>query len=259
MIDKFVQAIARRFGYTVIPNWRMDDLALASHLRRLFAALEISTVLDVGANAGQYRDFLRNQVGFEGYIVSFEPVAALVEQLRLRVSSDPRWQILPWALGASDSKGEINVTRGSDFSSFLKPETSLLPQHERLNVVDHQETVSVKRLDGVFESIVRDLPPGGRVFLKMDTQGYDLEVMKGASGILDQIAALQSEVSVIPIYAGMPDYVMSAKTLADLGFDITGMFPVSEDALLRVVEFDCVMINRRCIATPRASIMAAAK
>lgn len=244
MIGSLVRNIGRRLGYEIIPSWRVDDLALASHLRQLFATLDVRIVLDVGANVGQYRDFLRKQVEFEGHIVSFEPIAAMADQILRRASEDSRWRVFQWALGANDGSQTINVTRSSDFSSFLNPESSLPPRHQRLNVVDRREVVTVKRLDGAFDTIINDLSSDGSVFLKMDTQGYDLEVVRGASGVLNRIAALQSEISIIPIYSGMPDYVASLKSLTDIGFDVTGMFPVSTDDLLRVIEFDCVMVNR---------------
>ena len=74
--------IAHGLGYTVIPNWRLDTFASAAFLRRLLAHLEIDCVIDVGANAGQYHDFLRSEVGFEGLVASYihgGRIGALIE------------------------------------------------------------------------------------------------------------------------------------------------------------------------------------
>lgn len=71
----------RQFGYELIPSWRLDSLELANHLRELFNFLDIKCVLDVGANKGQYRDFLRQHVGYKGLILSFEPISALAKNL----------------------------------------------------------------------------------------------------------------------------------------------------------------------------------
>ncbi len=68
-------------------------------------------------------------------------------------------------------------------------------------------------------------------------------MIKGASVTLGSIAALQTEVSVLPIYRHMPDWLTSLKTLKEHSFDVTGLFPVSQDPALRVVEFDCVAVN----------------
>ncbi len=248
MIKTMVQNFAHSLGYDIVPRWRMEDLHFAGHLRQLFGMLNIQVVLDVGANAGQYRDFLRHHVGFDGYIVSFEPVPELVATLRERVAGDANWRVYPWALGRSTTEAMINVTRASQFSSFLTPDTSQLPQYQETNAVQRQERVEIRRLDNEFDRLLAGLPSEG-VYLKMDTQGCDLDVVEGARGVLDHIAALQTEVSFLPIYTGMPDYHASLSTLSARGFDVTGMFPVSQDKHLRVVEFDCVMINRhRCTA-----------
>jgi hypothetical protein len=81
-------------------------------------------------------------------------------------------------------------------------------------------------------------------FLKLDTQGYDLEVVRGAQNILSGILALQTELSFIQIYENMPNYHTVIEELNQLGFDITFLEPLYRDHLLRVAEFDCVMINR---------------
>ena len=86
--------------------------------------------------------------------------------------------------------------------------------------------------------------PMQNLYLKLDTQGYDLEVIKGAENTLGEVRALQSEISILGIYSGMPDYLSSIKVFGEKGFDITGMFSVSRDKFLRVVEFDCVAINK---------------
>ena len=75
-----------------------------------------------------------------------------------------------------------------------------------------------------------------------------LEVLEGARQSLPGILALQSEASVIGIYKGMPGYMETIRYLGDSGFDITGFYPVSRDRSLRLIEFDCVMINRAIAA-----------
>jgi hypothetical protein len=83
-----------------------------------------------------------------------------------------------------------------------------------------------------------------RPYLKIDTQGFDIEVLRGAGDSLPAVKALQTEASVIGIYKGMPQYMDTIRYLEQRGFDITGLYPVSRDSALRLVEFDCVMINR---------------
>jgi hypothetical protein len=74
-------------------------------------------------------------------------------------------------------------------------------------------------------------------------------VLRGAERSLLEVRALQTEASVVGIYKGMPGYMETIDHLTERGFDITGMYPVSRDSALRLLEFDCVMINRRFAAS----------
>jgi Methyltransferase FkbM domain len=100
-------------------------------------------------------------------------------------------------------------------------------------------SVPVERLDAIIDKIV----PSGRFFLKMDTQGYDLKVMKGAAGCLDRICMLQSEVAMKPLYEGAPAYRESLEALEKLGFAVSAIFNLHRDEHLRLGEFDCIMVR----------------
>ena len=134
------------------------------------------------------------------------------------------------------------------FSSFLEPDHRQVKEYEALNVASAQEAVAVRSLDVVLPALQERLG-FRRPYLKLDTQGYDLEVLRGAGQSLQAVRALQTEASVLGIYKGMPGYMDTLRRLDELGFDITGMYAVSRDTALRLVEFDCVMINRRAVAS----------
>jgi len=68
-------------------------------------------------------------------------------------------------------------------------------------------------------------------------------VIEGALGCLPRVAALQFEVSVNPIYHGMPDYLDALKTVGELGFVLSDLVPVVRDRRHHVVEFDCIMVR----------------
>ena len=242
-----VLRVSRPPGHDIVPLREMKERDLALHLGELLARLEIDCVLDVGSNVGQYRDFLRDKVLFEGAIVSFEPVSRHVCRLRERARIDPDWHIEPYALGARGDSLSINVMVSDRFSSFLEPDNSRVREFDGLNVPSRTETVTMKTLDSVLPSLRQRLG-FRRPYLKLDTQGFDLEVMEGARGSLPSIPALQSEASVLGIYKGMPGYMETIRYLGDSGFDITGFYPVSRDRSLRLIEFDCVMINRSIAA-----------
>lgn len=235
-----INRVLRRFGVELIPSWRLEQRDFSNHLAALFSACAIDCVLDVGANVGQYRDFLRLNVGYDGPIVSFEPVAANVATLEERAAGDPRWDIVPVALGERDGTADIHVARGSVFSSFLEKAADAVPEFRQRDEVAGVETVTLKRLDTVIGDIAaaRDAKS---LFLKMDTQGYDTKVVDGAAETLARVSALQSEVSFVPIYQGMESYRTSIPFLEALGFQVTGLFPGTRLDDLRVVEFDMTM------------------
>ena len=72
-------------------------------------------------------------------------------------------------------------------------------------------------------------------------------MLAGASGCLERIRALQSEVAMHPIYDGMPAMRDSLRRLEELGFGISGLFPVSLDSNLELVEFDCVAVRHDAV------------
>ena len=242
-LKKSVGYLVRKLGYEIIPVSRIMPRDIAEHLKSLFRIINVSCVLDVGANIGQYRDFLRSQVKYEGLIVSFEPVNKAVKVLRKKAKTDSNWLIYHCALASQSGVNRINVMKADDLSSFLSPDSSATNLFDHCNVIDHMEDVQVMTLDSALSELRRRQDIGDRLFLKMDTQGYDLEVLKGAETNLSQISALQTELSCMRIYKGMPGYLKVLNALDKRGFQLSGLFPVTQDTLLRVIEADCVMIS----------------
>ena len=209
------------------------------HLTQLFEIYDIRTVLDVGARVGDFGTWLRDG-GYRGRILSFEPVPSNLEQLLARSADDPNWEVLPYALGATHETQTINVTSYTALSSFRTPtEDMVRDSHGGGRVVD-QVAVEVRRLDEVWSQLIDG--PGG-VYLKLDTQGWDLEVLEGAAGVLPRIVALQTEVSNTAIYVGTPDMLESLRRVRELGYTISGMYPLNSGPALTPIEFDCVAVR----------------
>lgn len=239
-------------GYSLTPEWKVQQLGLVRHLSKLFETCEIDCVLDVGANTGQYYALLRDDIGFKGPIISFEPIAENVELLRHQAQHDANWHIYGYALGSSPGEMSFNVMADTALSSFRTPTTSRSGAHLRDNIIERIDKVRVETLDNVLPEI-RERFQVGRFFLKMDTQGFDLEVVKGASKSMSDIVLLQTEASVIPIYDNMPDYKAVIGELEKTGYAISGMFPVTPLGSLRLVEFDCVMFKQGSTQNSKAT------
>jgi len=262
LLERIAGTLLRKCGYTLVlrkpgcimigANWRLRymgsvssllrELSLSQHLQELLTDLEIDCVLDVGANAGQYGQFLREQVGYRGLILSFEPVPDTYSQLCGAARGDLKWKTFCVALGRENQRRSINVMKSSQLNSFLQPAAGLQGVLGEVNVVEHTEIVEVRRLADLMPSFRTEFG-FARPYLKLDTQGFDLDVIAGAGTQLEGVVAMQTEMSVQPTFREMPSYRESLRTLEERGFVISNMFLVSTQAH-RMVEFDCVMVRK---------------
>jgi FkbM family methyltransferase len=245
-LKRLVVPRLRARGHLLIPEWRLPDIPLEEHLRAVIARYDVDVVVDVGANFGQFHDTVRNEVAFGGPIISFEPVSKFRSQLEARRHLDPLWHIEPFALGSTHESAVIHVMDSPGLSSLKDPDLaamqSLLPAPDRTNVAN-DETIAVRRLDEMAQQHPA-LANARRALLKTDTQGFDLEVLRGAGEFLARTVAVQIELSVLPLYANAPGYQDVIAELHRDGFDLSGMFPVTLDRDLRVIEFDGIFVRR---------------
>jgi len=236
----YVNRALSPFGYEVV---RRTPYNLEAQLRAIFSRLAIDCVIDVGAHWGEYGRFLRRKVGYRGRIVSFEPMAESFGRLQTAAAADSAWACRREALGEASRSAELHVFARTDFNSLLP--LSRYGAAEFSGEVRDQTTerIELRALDEVFGECVAGLSEP-RVYLKLDTQGYDQEVIAGARHSLPRVAALQTEVAVAHIYEGAPRLADAVGRLQGLGFSPTGFFPVTyESDRIHVVEFDCVAVR----------------
>lgn len=233
--------VASKLGYALMPEAALGRHPQASYLRRVFAEWRITGVIDVGANEGQYHDFVRAEVGFHGPLISAEPIPALAAQMDSRARRDPNWRVESIAMGPQAGSSTFRVTAGSQFSSFLEPLESSRTQFYGQTAIEESITVSVDTLDALIDRHRAFL--GDRIYLKMDTQGFDLEALKGLTRHLDRVVALQSEASVRPVYHAMPHYTDTIRTIEGLGYTISQIFPNNDANFPLLIEFDCHFVR----------------
>jgi FkbM family methyltransferase len=213
----------RRLGYEVV------RLAPPTEARRaravLLADLGIETVVDVGANDGAFAHELRLD-GYRGRIISFEPGAEAFKRLQARCADDPNWECRKVALGATDGVSTINVAANSSSSSLL-PMTAVHEQSAPGSGYIGVETVELARLDSLQRLLGLDTT---RLFIKVDVQGYELEVLKGAVLTLTDALALESELSFVELYEDQPLFNDVVSSLREAGFVMTGIEEVHFDA-----------------------------
>lgn len=194
-MKRILRRLLNRAGVDVVRHQPVPHhLQRRAHLLRRFAP---SLVLDVGANAGIYGRELR-QVGYGGRIVSFEPLSAAYAALAAEAARDGRWEAVNLALGAAAGTAELNVAANS-WSSSLRP---MLPAHVDAAPDSRyvgRETVRVETLDAVFG---RWAGADDRVWLKIDTQGHERDVLAGAAECLAHIQTVELEMSPVGLYEG---------------------------------------------------------
>ena len=166
-------------------------------LARTLDTIGVDTVLDVGANVGQYAVMVR-RAGYRGRIISCEPLSGAFAQLSGRAGRDPRWTVLHTAVGREPGTTTINVSANS-FSSSVRPMTdahlSNAPGSEYIGT----ETVPVTTVRAL---VAKHSVDPGRALLKIDTQGFEDEVLAGAGDLVDRFAAIQLELSMVELYEG---------------------------------------------------------
>jgi FkbM family methyltransferase len=220
-----------------------SDLAYQSRLRHLLKTREINVVIDVGANAGQFALVLRG-LGYTGRIVSFEPGSQALETLTQLASDDPAWTVRRTALGRTTSELLMNVSSRSNFNSFLKPNekySSLFDSSPGQK--ETQETVPVVRLDDVWSEIIEGIAQP-RCLLKIDTQGFDTEVIAGGAEVaVPACLAIQFEGSIERIYEGQPACFTLIEEVRQAGFMLAGLYPCAFGGAGEVIEVDCLMFR----------------
>ena len=233
-----VKRMARSFGYDLVPSKKKKTPS--AQLVALLQHHQIDTVLDVGANVGQYGQRLRDW-GYRGRVVSFEPLPSAHEQLSTRSASDPDWIVAPrMAIGAEDGEVDIRVSAETDMSSIL-PQSELLQEVSPTSAIQATERVAIHRLDSVATNYVDS---ESRVFLKIDTQGFEPQVLDGGEALLPKLVGIQLEMSLVPLYQGERDYRAMIQRLEAAGFALHLVLPgYFERKLARMVEIDGVFVR----------------
>lgn len=240
VVKSLFRRVANRVGLDV-QRYRPSRSARAQ-LGAMLAKHNVDVVIDVGANEGQFGCLLR-EIGYEGDIVSFEPSEEAHANLSRIASRDRRWTVAPrCALGASVGTSKLNVSANSVSSSLL----GMLEQHRRAapdSIYVATESVPVDTLDRLAPHFAT---LGGAVFLKVDTQGYEGEVLAGATATLGRCVGLQLEMSLVALYEGQMLFDELYRKLTSSGFCLWGISPVFIDPDTgRLLQFDATFFRQQ--------------
>ncbi len=236
---KAVGGVFRRFGFELVPA--AGDERIAVRRLKLLRDRHLALVIDGGANTGQYARVLRAG-GYTGRIVSFEPLAGPFAELSRRAASDPAWEVRQLGLGDADGASELNVA-GNALSSSLLPMSDLHVAAAPESAYVGTERVHVARLDSLRDGL--GWPKGG-AYLKLDLQGFEGHALQGARETLSHVEAVESELSLEPLYRGQALLVDVVSRLERDGFDLVALEPAFSDPRSgKLLQLDGLFVRRR--------------
>lgn len=200
----------------------------------------IDLVIDVGANKGQFAMALR-KAGYSERMVSFEPLPDAHGLLTEAARGNASWVIAPRAaVGTAAGTAQINISKNSHSSSLLpitKTSTDAAPTSAFVGTVE----TPVITLDAC--ALV---DKAANIFIKIDTQGFEMEVLKGATELLKTAKGVQLEMSFTPMYEGAPDFETLYRFMKDRGFVLWGMDTAFRDPKTRrLYQVDATFFRER--------------
>jgi FkbM family methyltransferase len=213
------------------------------HLRRLLAYLDVDCVFDVGANYGQYAEMLRQRVGFTGRIISFEPMPDAVTVLKAKSARDPKWTIEGIALSSSSGARIFHIMKSNRFSSLGQPLHTEVDIFERMNAVERTIEVQTETLEEAYMRLKKEYE-FSRPFLKMDTQGFDVDIVRAASLVMPFFLGMQSELAVKRIYEQSVDFRDAIAAYKEAGFDVSAFVPNNAGHFPQLIEMDGIFVRR---------------
>lgn len=188
----------------------------ALQLLRALNRFDVDLVFDVGANVGQFAGSLRS-IGYTGELVSFEPLSAAHATLSEKARRDPQWHIhARVAIGDCDEETEINIA-GNSVSSSVLPMLESHSSAAATSAYVASERVPMCRLDSVAP---RYLDRCQHPFLKLDTQGYEWQVLDGSREVLPRMKGILCELSLVPLYRGNRLWLDMIRRLEGEGFTL---------------------------------------
>lgn len=179
----FLKSLLRHIGY---------DIVTYRPFLELLGQWGITTVLDVGANIGQFGEELRC-AEYRGKIISFEPISSSFVKLETTSKKDPLWEVVRIGLGKERKSLTVPVPTDSRLTSLLRP--------SQRHAFVTNELIEIERLDEWLSGRRVHLPS---TCLKLDVQGFEREVLMGAGSLLPQFGAIIVELSYCHSYEDQP-------------------------------------------------------
>ena len=220
-------------------------LAGAEH--RHILGPELATVVDIGANRGQFSLAVR-QWATEARVFAFEPLAGPATRFREVFRGDSRITLHQAAIGPETGDRDIHVSAADDSSSLL-PISGLQERIFPGTGEVRAETIKVGRLS----DFVSPKEISGPAMLKLDVQGFELEALSGCEDLLKYFAYVYAECSFVELYAGQAFADEVIAWLRDRGFVLSGIYNLCYDKHGRALQGDFLFTVNKQLNTGEKS------
>ena len=238
IFKKTAKLIIEKCGYEIKKLNSLSSIKLRAE--KLFMTHKFDTILDVGAFDGAYAKIVRD-AGFIGRIISFEPLSVAYAELLKNSKKDENWIIAPqMAIGDKDCTLPINVSANTVSSSVLEMEEIHLAGAPGSQYVS-TEVVNMHRLDSIANCYIG---PKNVVFLKIDVQGYEFEVLEGAKDTLSAVKGMQLELSLAALYKEQKLFIEMLDHIKSCGFELFDLEPIFRDINTgRLLQLDGIFLR----------------
>ena len=218
-INQAIKKITRKFGFDIIRY--QPYYSSTAQISAAITKFGIDLIIDVGANEGQFAADIR-AAGYHGNIISFEPLSDAHRKLVKASAYDAKWSAYPrCALGDKNAEVEINVANNSTSSSILPMMQSHISAAPYSSYVD-KEKVSMITLDKISPKYVNEFK---NIFLKIDTQGFEWQVLDGSIDTLPHICGILLELSLVELYESQHLWKEMIERLSKNGFYLWSIQP----------------------------------
>ncbi|WP_394550973.1 FkbM family methyltransferase [Agromyces sp. MMS24-JH15] len=217
-LKSMIRRAAHHVGLDVRRYHHGMEMSAGDRAADLICQRDIDLVIDVGANKGQYAQWIRER-GYLGRIISFEPLSDAFALLDESTKRDPDWCAINVAIGESDRELELNIAKNSVSSSILPMDArhrSAAPH----SVYVGKERVHQRTLDSCLAMDASISP-----FLKIDVQGNEGAVLDGAIELMPRIVGVQIEMSFVELYSGQPLFDELLHRLEGCGMELWSLIP----------------------------------
>jgi len=226
-------------------NLKLNKITLSNdfyyYIVRTLIHFDINILLDVGANTGQFAEKIIIY-GYKKKIISFEPMLKAHKELNLKSKKYKNWEIYE-RTGIGEKKGVkiLNISKNSVSSSILEINKKHLIDEPNARIIS-KEKINVVPLNNILK---KNFNKKHKIFLKIDAQGFEKKIIKGASKVLNKIKFIMLETSITPMYKREDNYIKIIEFMKKKGFYVWAIERgFSNKKTGRVNQLDIIFVNK---------------